>query len=71
MRREITVNITFPQIKRLKDILLVKREELLDAQKYSDKQVVDTRIYVERSDRQNQMILDREIRNREELIGKY
>lgn len=49
----------------------MKREELLDAQKYSDKQVVDTRIYVERSDRQNQMILDREIRNREELIGKY
>lgn len=51
-------------------MLQIKKAELLDAQKNSDKTVVDTRIYVERSDRQNQMILDREIRNREELIGK-
>lgn len=48
----------------------MKKEELQQAAKNSDKQVVDTRIYVERSDRQNQLMLDREIRNREELIGR-
>lgn len=58
------------QIQRLKEILEVKKEELQQAAKNSDKQVVDTRIYVERSDRQNQLMLDREIRNREELIGR-
>lgn len=41
----------------------------MEARKYADKQVVDTRNYVDRSDRQNQLLLDREIRNREELIG--
>lgn len=49
----------------------MKKGELLEAQKYADKQVVDTRNYVDRSDRQNQLMLDREIRNREELIGGW
>lgn len=49
----------------------MKRTELMEAQNKADKQVVDTRIYVDRSDRTNQLLLDREVRAREELIGRF
>ncbi|GAB0095643.1 hypothetical protein DMENIID0001_110480 [Sergentomyia squamirostris] len=57
------------EIAGLEESLKERVQELRDISAKCDKQAVDARIYVDRSDRSNQMILDREIQYREEVVA--
>ncbi|XP_055696005.1 putative leucine-rich repeat-containing protein DDB_G0290503 isoform X2 [Lutzomyia longipalpis] len=58
------------EIADLEETLKDRIQELRDVSAKCDKQTIDARIYVDRSDRNNQLILDREIQYREELVAK-
>lgn len=59
------------EIASLKEMLENKQKEYEELQAKSDSQMMETRMYLDRAERDNQTTLDREIRKRESIIGEY
>uniref|UniRef100_A0A336KS93 CSON014246 protein n=1 Tax=Culicoides sonorensis TaxID=179676 RepID=A0A336KS93_CULSO len=56
------------EITSLKQMLEDKQKEYEELQAKSDTQMMETRLYLDRAERENQAILDKEIRKRESII---
>lgn len=73
---ELTAKFTSKQeeleveIGSLKDMLNDKQKEYDALQAKTDAQIVEARMFVQRSERESQAVLDREVAKRESVIGK-
>lgn len=59
------------EIASLKEMLEKKQNEYAELQAKSDTTMMETRQYLDRAERDNQMTLEKEIKKRESIIGKY
>lgn len=58
------------EITSLKEMLEKKQNEYAELQAKSDTTMMETRQYLDRAERDNQMTLEKEIKKRESIIGK-
>lgn len=59
------------ELTSLKSALASKRQALLEVQEKSDNQVIQTRMFLERAEREHQVMIDKQIIEHEKNIGLY
>lgn len=57
------------EIASAKEMVAKKQEEYNELQAKTDTQIVESRMFIQRAERENQAVLDREIEKRENIIG--
>lgn len=58
------------QIQSLKSELMIKQDNLMDAQAKADTQLMEHRSFLERREREHQQEMDRHLREHSDTIGK-